>query len=53
MAIDVGGAELDSWVAVWSNPIDLVLIRGHRGIVDRDRNVPLRKRNILTKEQGS
>jgi hypothetical protein len=53
MAIGVGGAELDSWVALWANPVDLVLMRGHRGFGDRDRNVPLRRRNILAKEQDS
>jgi hypothetical protein len=33
MAIDVGGAELDSWAAVCSNPVDSVLMRGCRGLV--------------------
>lgn len=31
MTIDVGGAELDSWVAVYSGPVDSVLMRGRRG----------------------
>ena len=33
MAIDVGGAELDSWAAVCSNPVDSVLMRGCRELV--------------------